>query len=513
MRLEEYTQFLKTDSPSIEFFTKNGKTIVCRKEADEMQEQLKQAEDLLQAMVESRDVPTIEVIHQLCDLATVLDQLKLQEECIVVGDCAMKLAQALGLRAFVFQKEQAQTIARIAGLDVYQSRACPLFIQAISVCEAFVIEDGSNSAKLTLLEILGKAGSIDGHDTLCVQWLGRAIDLIAELPSAMVNDILRGGVYTLYGVFLGNLKVDTKALAAKERAVTFWRSLSEGLDQDIYCENLAIALYNYGITLHDIGHLEDAARVKREALTLYQTLVDLGHDEHKEDLADAHTNYVVTLCDIGHFEDAARVGQQAVTLYQALVDLGHDKHKMGLARALNNYGNTLRDIGHLEDAARVGQQAVTLYQILVDLGHGKHKERLALALNNYGLTLQDIGHFEDAARVGQQAVTLYQALVDLGQDNHKWGLAHALNNYGNTLREVGHLEDAAVVGQQAVTLYQTLVDLGHDKHKERLALALRSYAVTLRKIGHLEDAARVEQQAVTLKAISQWIKSKLRFKK
>jgi hypothetical protein len=246
MRLKEYTQFLKTNSPNIEFSTKNGKMIVCWKQADEMEEQLKQAEHLLQAMVESRDVLTIEAIHQLCDLAAVLDQLKLQEECIVVGDCAMKLAQALGLQALEFQKEQAQTIARIAQLDVYQSQACPLFIQAISVCEAFVIEDGLNSAKMALVEILHKASFLEGHDTLCVQWLGHAIDLITELPSAMVTDGFCGVVYS-----------------------------------------------NYGVTLHDIGHLEDAARVKQQAVTLFQTLVDLGHNKHKEDLARALNNYGV----------------------------------------------------------------------------------------------------------------------------------------------------------------------------------------------------------------------------
>jgi tetratricopeptide (TPR) repeat protein len=493
MRLEEYTQFLKTGSPSIEFFTNNGKTIVCQKQADEMEEQLKQAEDLLQAMVESRDVPTIEAIHRLCDLATVLDQLKLQDECIVVGDCAMKLAQALGLRALEFQKEQAQTIARIAGLDVYQSRACPLFIQAISVCEAFLIEDGSNSAKMTLLEILGQAGTIEGHDTLCVQWLGRAIDLIAELPSAMVTDLFHGVVYSNYGFSLGRLKADTKALAAREKAVTFWRSLSKGLDQNIYSENLAFALHNYGATLHNIGRLEDAARVGQQAVTLSQTLVDLGHDKHKEHLALALRNYGVTLYAIGRLEDAARVKQEAVTVSQTLVDLGSDKHEEHLALALRDYAVTLRKIGHLKDAARAGQQAVTLSQTLVDLGHNKHKKHLALALNSYGTTLHDIGRLEDAARVKQEAVALSQTLVDLGNDKHKEHLALALRNYGVTLYDIGHFEDATRVEQRAVTLLQTLVDLGSDKHREHLALALRNYAVTLWKIGRLEDAAKVKQ--------------------
>jgi hypothetical protein len=70
----------------------------------------------------------------------------------------------------------------------------------------------------------------------------------------------------------------------------------------------------------------------------------------------------VTLSDIGHLEDAARVGQQVVTLSQTLVDLGHDKHKKHLTLALRNHGAILQEIGHLDDAARVGQQAVALPQ-------------------------------------------------------------------------------------------------------------------------------------------------------
>jgi tetratricopeptide (TPR) repeat protein len=386
MRLREYTQFLKSDSPSIKFVTKNGKTIVCRKQADEMEEQLKQAEDLLQAMVESRDVPTIEAIHPLCNLATVLDQLKLRGECIVVGDCAMNLAQALGSRALAFHAEQAQTIACIAGLGVYQSRACPLFIQAISICEAFVIKDGSQSAKLTFLEVLDQASSGEIHDTLCVQWLGCAIDLMTELPSTMLTDIVCGVMYTKYGLSLCKLKADTKALAASEKAVTFLGSLSKGLDQNICSEKLAFALSIHGAILRDIGHLEDAARVDQQAVTLFQTLVDLGHDKHKEFLAVALRHYGTTLQEIGHLEDAARVGQQAVTLSQTLGDLGHEEEKEFLAIALTNYGITLHEIGHLEDAARVRQQAVTLSQALVDLGHDEHKEKLAHALMNYGIT-------------------------------------------------------------------------------------------------------------------------------
>jgi hypothetical protein len=130
----------------------------------------------------------------------------------------------------------------------------------------------------------------------------------------MVSDIFRGVVDTNYGISLCGLKADTKALAAGERAVTFWRSLSKGLDPNICSENLPCTLNYYGNTSHDIGYLEDAARVGQEAVTLHQTLVDLGHDKHKKDLALALVNYGVTLRNLGNLEDAARVEQLGLTI-------------------------------------------------------------------------------------------------------------------------------------------------------------------------------------------------------
>jgi hypothetical protein len=47
----------------------------------------------------------------------------------------------------------------------------------------------------------------------------------------------------------------------------------------MYNENLAFALGNYGITLHDIGQLEGVARAGQQGVTLYRTAVDLGHVE------------------------------------------------------------------------------------------------------------------------------------------------------------------------------------------------------------------------------------------
>ena len=381
MRLEEYSQLLKSDSPTIEFSTKNGKTIMCWKQVDDMKAQLEEAKDLLQAMIDAKDVPTIEVIHRLCDLAMVLDDLKFQEECLVVGDCAINLARAFGTRTVEFQKEEAQTILVIADLNVYKSRACPLFIQAISICDVFVIMDGSDIAKVTLLDALDAAGAHEETPpALCAQWLGRALDLISELPSAMVPDERRGSVYINYGFALGALKEDSKALAAREQAVMFYRSLTAGHGQVMYRDSLALALCNYRASLCRMNCLEDVLSVEQEVVSLYSALAVDGDKEHKRKLADALHNYGVTLHAMGHLDDALGAKQEAVSLYRALAVDGHEGCKRKLADALHGYGFTLHDVGHLDNALSVKQEAASLYCALAVDGHGECKRKLADAL-------------------------------------------------------------------------------------------------------------------------------------
>ena len=138
LRLEEYRTLLASDSNTIELSTENGKTVICRTQAKEMEEFLDQAEILLENVAQSRDMSTLVVLHHLRDLSRVLDNLKLYDECRLTGNCALDLAEALGRRSLEFRLEQAETLALIAGLSVYQPRARTLFIQAVSIGEEVV---------------------------------------------------------------------------------------------------------------------------------------------------------------------------------------------------------------------------------------------------------------------------------------------------------------------------------------------------------------------------------------
>ena len=499
MRIDEYSHLLKSDSPTIKFFTKNGKTIVCAKQADKMEKQLEQAKDLLQAMIDAKDVPTLEVIHRLRDLATVLDQLRLQEECLVVGDCAIKLARALGSRAVEFHKEQAQTITLIAGLDVYKSRARPLFIQAISVCEAIVVEDGSDAAKLTLIELLSQAGyRVDDHPALRAQWLGRAIDLIAELPSTMVTDELRGTVYINYGCSLGTLKEYSKALVAGEQAIAFYRSLASIHGQAMYKRDLAFALHNYGNILYNMGLLEDARSVDQEAVSLFRTLAVHGEVEHKEDLALALHHYGTTLSKMGHLEDALSARQESVSLYRTVAVHERGKHKEDLALGLMLLGGTLHKIGNSQEAVEVYEEAISLYRPLVSAHLAKYGSILANALINYGVALNRIGNLPKALETEQEVVHLSRTLAMNEPGKHEDLLADSLNNLGDSLYDLHKYPEAAAAFQEASSLYHVLSLQGSLEHQALEVKTIFHQGGAHMHLNQFQEAADLVYQAVNL---------------
>jgi len=169
-----------------------------------MEQLLDQAETLLQGVSQSHHISTLVILYRLRDLAEVLDNLNLYDECRLAGNCALGLVAALGQWSLEFKHEQADTLAHIAGLSSYQPTARILFIQAVTICQEMAANDTSYSKKLARLRVLGRAGywAVD-HPELGAQWLEHAVHLMTkELPSAMVTAHFCGSIYHLYGIYL-----------------------------------------------------------------------------------------------------------------------------------------------------------------------------------------------------------------------------------------------------------------------------------------------------------------------
>ena len=270
LRLEEYRTLLASDLDTIELSNENGKTSICRKQAKQMEEYLDQAEILLRD-IQSHDISTLVALHHLRNLSRVLDNLKLYDECSLAGNCALDLAEALGRRSLEFRHEQAETLALIAELSVYQPRARTLFIQAVSIYEEVVESNASHSNKTKLLLVLNKAGHCVS-DGLGAQWLGRAVQLMTkELPPTMVDPSFRSVVYNNYGNSLRHLKQWPDAIEAYHEAISIRRTLvnNNPAKSDDF---LAGTLANMGVALSNLGKYDDAIVAYKEALEIFTTV-------------------------------------------------------------------------------------------------------------------------------------------------------------------------------------------------------------------------------------------------
>jgi len=388
LRLEEYRTLLASDSDTIELPTENGKTVICRKQANEMEEYLDEAEKLLRDIVQSRDISTLVVLHNLRDLAWVLDDLKLYDECRLTGNCALDLAEALGRRSLEFRQEQAETLSLIAGLSVYQPRARTLFIQAISICEEVVANDASHSNKHKLLIMLRRAG-FRVKDHLRVQWLGYAVQLMTkELPPTMVDPQVRAVIYNHYGKGLRRLKQYSNALEAYREAV----SIPANNDPAKY--NLAETLMNMGIALDDIGKYDDAIVAYKEALEVCTTMSTQDPLRYTELRANTLLDYGVTLQNLKQVPEAAVVEKQAISLIRNSAQAGN-KHTELLCGALNNYGISCYYLGQHAEAVLAFQECIPLLRALAATDSEAEKDLMS-SLHYIAKSFHALGKYAEA---------------------------------------------------------------------------------------------------------------------
>ena len=355
--LEQYRALLASASDTIELSTENGKTVICRKQAKEMEEYLDQAERLLQDVVHSRNISTLVVLHHLCDLTKILDSLNLYDECRLTGDCALDLAEALGQRSLEFRQDQADTLALIAGLTVYQPHARTLFTRAVSICEEVVESEASHSNKLTFLSVLGRAGYWTSDD-LGAQWLGHAVQLTKELTPAMVRPEFSGVIYYNYGVTLYQLKQYADALEAYHGSISIRRKLAN-INPAKYNYYLARTLMNVGITLGILGRYDEAIVAYKEALEICATWSAQGPPQYKKTMAKILYNYGIALRDSNQVSQAALVDKRAILLLRNLAQTENEWTK-DLCSVLFHYGTSCQFLGEHAEAVLAYQECIFL---------------------------------------------------------------------------------------------------------------------------------------------------------
>ena len=400
LRLKEYRTLLASDSDTIELSTENGKTVVCRKQAKEMVQFLDQAEILLRDVVQSRDLSTLVVLHHLCDLSEVLDNLKLYDECRLTGNCALDLAEALGRLSPEFRHEQAETLALIAGLSVYQPRARTLFIHAVSICEEVVVNNASHSNQITFLNVLNRAGYC-GPDDLRAQWLGHAVQIMTkELPPTMVDPEGRSAIYYNYGVSLYKIKQYASAVEAHNEAISIRRILvnNNPARHNLY---LAWARTEMGLALDELGKYDDAIAAFKEALEVCTAMS--AHDplQYNEQTARTLIHYGITLVKSKQFFEAIAVQEQGVSFCRNLAQTGQE-HTKSLCDTLYAYGITCHMLGlHLESVLAY-QESILLLRALA--ATDSEERLLIMCLHDIAEPFLSLGEHVEANAAANEAL-------------------------------------------------------------------------------------------------------------
>jgi predicted TPR repeat methyltransferase len=170
---------------------------------------------------------------------------------------------------------------------------------------------------------------------------------------------------------------------------------------------------NFGITLKDLGRLDEAEASYTQAIAL------------KSDYAEAHSNLGITLQELGRFDKAEASYMQAIAM------------KPDYADAHNNLGNTLQELGRFDEAESSLRQAIAL------------KPGLADAHYNLGIMLKVLGKFNEAEASYTQAIAL------------KPDYAKAHKNLGITLQELGRFDEAESSLRQAIALKPDYAEAKH----------------------------------------------------
>ena len=165
----------------------------------------------------------------------------------------------------------------------------------------------------------------------------------------------------------------------------------------------AEALYNRGITLHELKRFEEALASYDRALTL------------RPDYAEALSNRGLTLHELKRFEEALASYDRALTV------------RPDYAEALSNRGLTLHELKRFEEALASYDRALTC---------GRTMPRRSPIV----ATLQELKRFEEA-------LASYDRALKVRPD-----YAEAHNNLGVALMQLGRLSEARAALEQAVEL-------------------------------------------------------------
>lgn len=451
MSLQEYRRQLDSDSPTIEFMTDKGKTVICRKEDDGLEGWLDEAERLLQEMLALKEVSTLVVVHRLRDLARVLDSLKLEDECRLAGNCALNLAYALTLSGQEFRSEQASVIQILAPLLPYSSQRLSLFKQSIMIWEELVNENSSTPNRAGLISALCSADYHSSTTEMQFDYIARAMKQLEHFNPVTVYD------YNLVAYFLSN------------------RS----------------------IALISVGRYSEADKFGEMAVEKCRELASSDTSFFKHRLAHACSAYGHARFKLGRYQEAVSLLKESVDLFRGAGPQSSSYFNKALESTLMCLGAALYYLNQYAEAAQFQRAAVDSVRPVADGSYG-NMASLALDLLSLSFTLYRLDQFDEAMTTIQEATSLYQQLLQDDSNEHKLGLCTCFQCTGLILAKQGRLVEAIAAYHECISLSRELAAQDPQQHRQTLSRSLHELAYCLQKNGQIVEAEAVATECIQL---------------
>ncbi|MEW5733371.1 MAG: tetratricopeptide repeat protein [Thermodesulfobacteriota bacterium] len=299
------------------------------------------------------------------------------------------------------------------------------------------------------------------------------------------------------GVRLHNLGRDKEALEAEEQATEIFRKLAE-IDPANFRALLAQILNNFGNRLSDLGKKQEALDAAQEAADIYHELAKQNPDAFLQYFAGSLNNLGSIFAGLGKRQEALDTTQEAADIYRKLARQNPDAFLPDLAMSLNNLGNKLSSLGKKQEALEAGQEAADIYRTLARQNPDAFLQYLAASLNNLGSIFSGLGKRHEALEAAQEAADIYRTLARQNPDAFLPALSLSLNNLGNMFSGLGKGQEALEAAQEAVHISRELARQNPDAFLPDLAIGLNNLGIMFSDLGKRQEALDAAQEAADI---------------
>lgn len=333
------------------------------------------------------------------------------------------------------------------------------------------------------------------------------VDFVRQSHDDPELEAERGHAYEDLGFVrreLGNLD---QSSAEFEQAEAIFRRLAATFpDRPIYQRRVADALISRGDNGIDLGRIDRAEQLYRQALDLLEPLAAEQKDaEYRVSLARVTNSLGLLLKESSRLRDAEKMIRRSITLREKLVEEQPQtlERRGQLAQSWVNLGALLYSQRQADDAAKAFQQAIDLLDpgALEKLGAGspasvKYQQIRSHAFNNLGVIHRAAKRYDEAEKASRAAVAIKEELADQfpSVPQYRQELARSLNNLGIVLASAKRPKDAQTAYERAISISERL---------SADATAVPLYAVelagTYTNLGRLVgDSGRLEESLPSL---------------